>query len=263
VKQCAVVLTVITAHLAGASQHMVKIAISDGWCRELLTLSKTHGLPLAELIGLEFLGENRAIMGEWDEGLELAAREKALAQKLRTRERQAWTTYVSTCCAHSKGMLDVAERDCLEGLALTEAIGETRLRVLLRAFLSAVYADQGRHDEALAAANEAVARGDEGRLLFTRSEPRRCLAHVRWRRGEHALAVAAAEEVLALNAKTDAVVSRLWVGPIHIACLNELGRMEEVERRLVEYEALVATCDSPFFRSEAARLRAAHTAARG
>ena len=62
------------------------------------------------------------------------------------------------------------------------------------------------------------------------------------------------ERILELTANTDATVSRIWLGPIHIEALLILERYDEARERLKAYAQLVAECKSPHFNREAESL---------
>ena len=51
----------------------------------------THRLPGAEALGYEFLAENATLSGRWHDALAHAATERAIAERIHSRERLAWT----------------------------------------------------------------------------------------------------------------------------------------------------------------------------
>ena len=89
-----------------------------------------------------------------------------------------------------------------------------------------------------------------------RTDARRCLAHVRMRRGEHAEAIRLAEEIIELTAGTDAVISRIWTGAMHVDALWAVGRHDEARQRLATLKELVGCCQTPLFEREVTRLEA-------
>ena len=123
-------------------------------------------------------------------------------------------------------------------------------------------------DEALETALDNFQAGETLGLNYSRFEAHRCLAEVRFRRGEideaERLCAAAAE----LISGTESRVSRLWLGPLDIEVLFAAGHRAASEgksdeaatkRRLAaehleRYQELVADCQSPRFTREAARL---------
>jgi hypothetical protein len=86
------------------------------------------------------------------------------------------------------------------------------------------------------------------------TEAHRCLAYVHFKRCDFDEAVRLSELILELTAETDARVSRLWSGPVHIEALLALGRREEARKQLAAYGEMVADCQSPHFSREVSRL---------
>jgi ATP/maltotriose-dependent transcriptional regulator MalT len=91
-------------------------------------------------------------------------------------------------------------------------------------------------------------------LLYSHFEALRCLAEVHLRRNELDEAERLCEEATELVSPTESRVSRLWLGPLYIEVLLAQGKRDEAAAKLVEYQALVADCQSPRFTAEAIRL---------
>ncbi len=89
-----------------------------------------------------------------------------------------------------------------------------------------------------------------------KTDARRCLARVRFLRGEFEQTAALCREILELTEGQEPRISRLWAGPLHVESLLALGRGDEARARLDAFAALAGECQSPFFRREAARLEA-------
>jgi hypothetical protein len=87
-----------TSYLAGAYQHLGLYTESNHWARRSIEIGIARGIPIAEANGYEFLGENATLTGEWREGLGYAAREREIIARIHSRERQAWTHLVASCC---------------------------------------------------------------------------------------------------------------------------------------------------------------------
>lgn len=249
-------LTHIYAYLAGAHQHLGLFADADRWAQHAIAFGIDHGVPLAQALGYEFLGEDAMHTGAWQKGLEYADREREIAGRLHSRERQAWTNLVGGVCSMYLGEAKRSESEFRNGLALANAIGERRLATLLAGNLAILLADLGRTDEALATGLEALDWADTLGLLYMRTEARRALGHVRFRRGELDEALRLCDEVLALTAGREPKVSRLSLGPLHIELLVAAGRLDAAREQLHTYELLVRECQSPRFDREVLRLRA-------
>ena len=193
--------------------------------------------------------------GNWQQALEFAASEREIAAKLHSRERLGWTYMVTSLSHIALGRPEAGELELREGIALAELLGEKRLRGLLKGNLAIALADVGRPDEGLQTGRETFNDAEALGLLYTRTEARRCLAHVYFRRGELDETLRLCEEILALLGEGKSPVSRLWLGPLHVEALFQAGRVDEARRRLADYEAVVAGCQSPRFDQEATRLR--------
>jgi eukaryotic-like serine/threonine-protein kinase len=246
----------IYGYLAGAYQHLGLFRDADAWARRAVEFGVAHGVLAAEALGYEFLAEDSTLSGDSQAGLEYAQKERDIADRIHSRERRAWTSLVVGICAGRRGETDLAERDMREGLGLAEMIGERRLEALLLVNLAIVIANAGRADEALQIGNDALAKAESLGLVFMRTEARRALAHVRFRRGDVNEALRLCEEVLALTEGSEPRVSRLMLGPLHVDALLAAGRVDDARLRFRDYEALAAKCQSSLAERELARLRA-------
>lgn len=247
-------LVTIYPYLAGAHQHLGRFADSDRWAHRALEFGRKHQVPLAVAVGYEFLGENACHSGAWEKGLEYAAKEREVAARIHSRERRAWTSYVVGVCAMRLGHFDRAEREFTDGIALADAVGDKRLASLLGSYRAAVYAELDRLDESLELARESFERAENLGLLYLQTEAHRSLAHVQFKRGNVDETIRLSDRILELTAATDARVSRLWLGPLHIEALLTLRRRAEARERLAAYAEMVADCQSPHFSREVTRL---------
>jgi len=289
----------IYSYLAGAYQHYGRFLDADRWAHEAVDFGVKHNVLFARALGLEYLGENAVHSGDYVAGIEYAEREREIAATLHSRERRGWTHYIIGQCAFYCGDPARAEREFVEGIALAESIGELRLASLLKGSFAVLRADQaidyraggvsdgygapeptrsgidraeGQRllDDALRTALDNFQACETSDLIYTRFEGRRCLAEVRFRRGEfdeaERLCVTASE----LASGTESRLSRLWLGPLFIEALLAAGLRAEEEGKpdeaaakrdlaaehLAIYQELIADCQSPRFTREAARLAA-------
>jgi tetratricopeptide (TPR) repeat protein len=173
---------------------------------------------------------------------------------LHSRERLAWTYLVTSLSYYAAGDLQKAEQEMREGMALAESIGEQRLALLLKGNLAILQADLGNFDEAFRIARENYASAETLGLLYSRTEGRRCLAHVYFKHGELEEALRLCDEILEMLGDKSRI-SRLWLEPLHIEALFRAGRREEAERQLDAYEALVADCQTERCEREVVRLK--------
>ena len=190
-----------------------------------------------------------------------------------------------------------AEREFVEGVPLAESIGELRLASLLKGCIAVLRADQASDYRAGAVSDRYGAQAPTGSgadradcqrllddalhtaldnfqacetlgLLYSRFEGRRCLAAVRFRRGEFDEAERLCAEASELVSETESRLSRLWLGPLYIETLLAAGSRAEAEGKpdeaaakrglaaehFARYQELVADCQSPRFSREATRL---------
>ena len=243
----------VYSYMAGAHQHSGLYTEADRWARRAVEFGVKHNALFSEATGYEFLGEDAIHKGEYEAGLEYAAREIELATKLQSRQRRAWAQLVVAQCRAFLGQKEAAEKEFLAGIELAESIGENRALILLRANLAATQSALGHHDEALRTAQENLEQSSPS-LLYSHFESLRCMAEVRLGRNEIDEAEKLCDEADALVSSTESRVSRLWLGPLHITVLLAQGKREAAREKLTAYEALVAECQSPRFTAEAARL---------
>jgi tetratricopeptide (TPR) repeat protein len=247
------VISQIYAYTAGGYQHYGLYDEADHWARRGIEFGEKHNVLFAQATGYEYLGEDSVHRGAYEVGLKYAERELEIAEKLHSRERRAWIHFYSAQCRLFKGELQLAEKELLDGMAVGEAIGETRVLALCRPSLAVVQVMQGRRDEALQTALENLEQSCTS-MLYTHFEALRCLAEVRFRRDELEESETVCRQADALVSPTDSRVSQLWLGPLYIQVLMARGKRAEAKERLVKYQILVDQCQSPRFSSEAQRL---------
>ena len=247
------IIAQVYAYMAGAHQHYGLYTEADRWARCAIDFGARQNVPYAEAAGYEFLGEDAIHTGAFAAGLEYAATEIEIANRLHSRERRAWAQLVTAQCRAFLGQTAQAEQEFLAGLSLAESIGEDRVRTLLGANLAVVQSKLGRHDDALKTAADNLQRSCPT-LLYTHFESLRCMAEVHLRRNELDDAGKFCDIADALVSPTESRVSRLWLGPLHIDVLLAQGKNDAARKKLTAYQALVADCQSPRFTAEAGRL---------
>lgn len=252
----------IYAYLAGAHQHYGLFDDADRWARHAIAFGEKHNVLFAQAAGTEFLGEDAIHKGNYQESLELAQREIAIADKLHSRERRAWTHFYGGQAYFHLDRDERAVDEYQHGVALAEMIGEKRVLSLLNANLAIALAKLGQYEKALQLATTTLECAAAIGLLYTHFESLRGLADVQFRRTQTGLyegALDEAERVCrqaeALIEPTESRVSRLWLGPLFIQVLLAQNKRDEAREKLTMYEALVADCQTPRFVAEAARLK--------
>jgi tetratricopeptide (TPR) repeat protein len=274
------VITQIYSYLAGANQHAGRYGEADRWAEEALHFGQRHNVLFAQASGLEFLGEDAIHKGEFAAGLAYAEEELVIAEKLQSRERRAWTHFTAAMCSFFIGDVERAERDFNDGITIAETIGERRCTSLLKANLAVLQADKARKsntdserhrlfDTALQLALSNLQDAEKLGLLYSSFEAHRCLAEIRFRRGEFDEAERVCATTSDLISGAESCVCHLWLGPLYIdvvlAAAAQADRESNVDtaaakRRfaaelLENYQKHVAHSDSPRFKREAERLK--------
>ena len=232
----------------------------SGRCKAI-DFGTSHNVLYAEAAGVEFLGEDAVHKGNYKESLQLAARETAIAEKLHSRERRAWAHYYAGHAYELLGQSERATEELRAGIALAEAIGEKRVLSLLNASLAITLASLGQYDKALENATANLDRATSISLLYSHFEALRSLAYVHYRRGLSGTYEGELDEAerVCLRAEsliepTESRVSRLWLGPLYMEVLLAQKKYDEAREKLIVYQELVASCQSPRFTAEASRL---------
>ena len=248
----------VYAFTAGAYQHYGLYTEADRWARRSIEFGTKHNILFAQAAGYEFLGEDSVLTGNYEAGLEYGEREIEIANKLHSRERRAWAHWYGGQCRLLLGQFERSEQEFADGIALAEAIGENRVVCLLRASLAVAQVMQGHHDEALNTASTNLEHVSPS-LLYSHFEAIRCLAQVRFHRNELEEAERLCRQADELVSPTESRVSRLSLGPLFIEVLLAAQKRDEAAAKLIDYQALVAECQSPRFTNEATRLKALST----
>ena len=101
-------LDTIYSFLAGAHQHLLRYDESDVWARAAIALGERTKAPAAIASGNEFLAENSAARGRWDDALAYAARDAEEGRKSGSLSQVAWSEFSRVQALHGKGELAAA-----------------------------------------------------------------------------------------------------------------------------------------------------------
>ncbi len=273
----------IYPYLAGALQHHGLFQDSNEWARRAMDLGQRLNISFTQAMGWEFLGENAVHLGEYAQGLEYSEREREIVERIHSRERRAWTHFVAAMCAYRNGDPARSDREFTGGIAIAEATGERRVGNLLKgnyaefkawhalAFGRDTPEGQKLLAEALELALENFEADHASTLLYSRFESHRCLASVRFSRGELAEAEQLCAAAFDFVWGSESRVTQMWIGPLYlnvlIAVAHELksqDRIDDAEAKLTRakeiltgYRELVSVCQSPHYVREAERLELA------
>jgi predicted ATPase len=182
-------LSSIYAYLAGAHQHLARFSVSMEWARKAIALGARKNHPSAEAAGCEFIAEDSAATGRWQDSLDYAARDRQIGEKIGAQDRIAWAEFSRSWALHGLGDLPAAVAAARLAVTLSEKVGDARLAIMAKALLAIVQTDLGADLEALSIGQLAVAQADELRHVVIQTNARRSLAYLYLERQdwEHAL----------------------------------------------------------------------------
>jgi hypothetical protein len=225
---------------------------ADRWAQRAVDFGLTHNVLFAQALGLEYLGEDAIQSGDFVAGIEYAETEPIGELRLASLLKGSFAVLKAYQASDYRSR-SVSDR---YGAPAQAGSGIDRMD------------PQRLLDEALQSALDNYQAGETSDLPYSRFEGRRCLAVVRFRRGEfdgaERLCAAASE----LVSETESRLSRLLLGPLYIEKLLAAGLRAEAEGKpdeaaakrglaaehLANYQEIVADCQSPRFTREAARL---------
>jgi len=153
-----VTLGTIYAFLAGAHQHLLRYDESDRWANVAIALGERTKTPAAIASGYEFLAENAAGRGRWDDALAYAARDAEEGRKSGSLARVVWSDFSRVQGLYGKGEMAAALERTLAALELCAQIGEERLATWLDVTAAILNVDMGRDEAARTHAERSWAR---------------------------------------------------------------------------------------------------------
>jgi class 3 adenylate cyclase/tetratricopeptide (TPR) repeat protein len=154
-------LAAIYSFLAGAHQHLLTYDESDDWSRISIAFGERKKFPHAIANGYEFLAENAAGRGHWNDALGYAERDREFGAKSGSLARVAWADFSTVQALHGKGELRAARKVAQSALDLCGQIGEVRLATWLDPVIAIIAADLGDVDGAREHAKRGWARAQE------------------------------------------------------------------------------------------------------
>jgi tetratricopeptide (TPR) repeat protein len=169
---------------AGAYQHLANFEESNKWAQASIDLGVKKNFPVAEAIGLEFMGENANATGRWQDSLDIGEREMQIARQIGDQNRIGWTHMYTGWGFHGLGMLSNAEESTRNGIEIANLSGDMRVEVFLRGQLVQILADFGRTEEAREYGLQAVERGEQLGQISMTGFSKASLAYYHIRNGE-------------------------------------------------------------------------------
>jgi tetratricopeptide (TPR) repeat protein len=218
----------VYSFLAGAYQHLLQLEKSMDWAQKCVDLGQRKDFPAAKAAGFEFLAEDLALIGRWEDALKFAARDREIGEQIGSFGSIAWSKFVEELVNYSKGFLAEARACALSGLEVAEQIGEHRLSVWLWSFLSQVETDSGNSEQGRFYSELAVEKAkDLGQVILqvvaNVSRIHLLASNEDWMNAY--LQVKKSEE---LYLPTDNRISMLYNGVKKLEVLTGLGKVKEV-----------------------------------
>ena len=154
-------LGTIYSFLAGSHQHQLRFDQSDHWARAGIALGERKQDPHAIAVGNEFLSENAANRGHWDDALAFAELDREYGARCGSLARVAWSGFPRVVSLHGKGELVAAWEAAQKASELSVQIGEGRLATWFAPMIAILAADLGQDDAARAHAERGWAQAQE------------------------------------------------------------------------------------------------------
>jgi tetratricopeptide (TPR) repeat protein len=253
----------IYAYLAAAYQHLIDFEESNRWTRRNVDLGEAEDNPNMGSMGYEFLQENAFMCGHWRQCLEYAARHRELGEKAQSSDRLAWNYLPLSFANYGLGNLAVAEEACDDGLEMADRLGDERLAAFLAGWKALIAAEQGRIDEAIPLADEAIKRGDILGLKTGQFESRRGRACIAQLQGDHEAVLEYTRQIEELLQGTDEAIQPVWMNPTRCQSLVATGKLDEAEQRLETTLEATRNAGMPHWEGMALKVRGQLNAARG
>ena len=248
-------LTDIYTFIAGARQHLLNYDESDRWARVAIAMGERTKYPEAVASGYEFLSENAAGRGRWDDALAFGARDHDEARKSGSLVRLAWSQLCTAQSLHGQGNLAAARATGLSALELCDQIGENRLATWLEPMVSVIAADQGDDDAARALAHRGWARAQELDQVVLSAWALNALGYAAMQRGDLGDALAWYQQYVPLVRDTENGVSRLLVMASAAEAFFRAGQIDEATRLAAQAIAVAEFANAPPRRAVARRVQ--------
>jgi tetratricopeptide (TPR) repeat protein len=252
----------VYTYLAGAHQHLLLYEQSDRWARASIALGERKVFPQAVALGNEFLAENSAARGLWDQALAFAEEDHHQARRIGSLAREAWSGFARVSGLYGKGDLAGARAAALGALALCERIGEQRLGAWLDHAAALAAADLGDDEAARAHAERAWDRARELNQLVLSALALNALGYAAMRRADVPGALGWYDQYLPLVRETENGIARHLV----LACAAEAflcaGRLNAAAQLAEQAIALAEFAKAPHYVALGRRVQAQVFAAR-
>jgi class 3 adenylate cyclase len=238
-------LTDIYTYLAGAHQHVLQYEESCRFARAAIALGERKGHPLAIALGNEFLGENAAGRGFWDDALAYSAKNAEHGRKVGSFARLAWSAFCRAQALQAKGDLTSALSAALEAIALSSQIGEERLATWLDPLTATIAADLGDDDAARMHADRGYERAQQLNQLVLSAWALDGLGYAARLRGDVEAAADAYGRYVTLVSDTENAVARNLALAHAAEAMIAAGRLDEASALIDQALAIAQFAGAP------------------
>jgi class 3 adenylate cyclase/tetratricopeptide (TPR) repeat protein/type II secretory pathway predicted ATPase ExeA len=256
-------LSNIYTFLAGANQHLLAYDESDRWARAGIALGERMNDPQGIAGGNEFLAENAAGRGVWDDALVYAELDRSYGVKSGSLAREAWAAFAAVLALHGKGRLAEGRDRIQSALALCQRIGELRLATWCEPMLAVILADLGDDEAARAHAEHGWERAQQLDQLVLTGWSLHAVGHAAMQRGDVAEALKWYDIYIPLVRDTENGVVRIQVLAWAAEAFLAGGRSDDAMKLVNEEAEIAEFARAPHFIALAARVRGQILAATG
>jgi len=238
-------LTNIYTYLAGAYQHLLLYDESDRLARATIALGERAKFPTAIAFGNEFLAENAAGRGHWDDALAYAAKAADEGRRSGSLARVAWSEFSRVQALHGKGELTEGLEVTVAALELCEQIGEQRLATWLDAMAAVIAADLGDDATARRHSERGWERARQLNQLVLLAWTLNALGYAAMQRGDVPAALECYERYVPLVRDTENAVGRnVTIGRVAEGFLRA-GRIKDAEQLVGQAITLAEFAGAP------------------
>ena len=248
-------LGLIYAFLAGAHQHLLLYDESDRWARIGIAMGENSTFPPAIALGYEFISENAAGRGFWDDAIAFAARNRDEGGKAGSLARVAWSGFAAAQGLHGKGELAAGLKAAQTALDLAERIGEDRLVTWVSAMAAIVAADLGEDGAAQAHAERSWAHARQLGQLVLSAWALNALGVAAMQRGELLAAADWYDRYTSLVRDTESGVARHLVMGRAAEAYARAGRLDDASQLAAQAMTIAEFAKAPHYRALARRVQ--------
>jgi tetratricopeptide (TPR) repeat protein len=257
------ILELIYSYLAGAYQHMTRFAESLVWARRAIELGQRHGFPSAEAGGNEFVAEDCAPLGRWEEGLTAAARDHEIGSRIGSQGRVAWSLYARAQLLLGRGDLAESASAARRSIEVAERIEDRRVATLVRGDLAIAETDLGNLESADALAREALQSAEALQQLTLRGFATWAMAHLLLARREPKAAIEIGVPIIEELEQSENLFNWLLVPAPHGEALIAVGDLDRAAAVLDHAIAVCREAEANHFLAVMLRVKGQELTARG